>query len=377
MKKILVKDLKEGLMFSEPVYIDGDNLLVPEGVEIRAKDISRLKTWGIEFVETNGKTVTPPNVISLPDVYENAESYRNYVKLIDDMDRICTNIIAGIPVETIVINEISSRLLRVLREHRDSFIVFILGGEVKGREMAKSLVNTAILSALTAMEIRMPNHRVLHIVTGSLLHDAGMLRLPKALVDKKGGLSEAELKRIQSHTLHAYKIAIKEMHLPPEVGNIVLQHHERWDGEGYPRGISGKTIDLGARIVSVVDAFEAMVSQKPYRNPLMGYQAMKNLMSDNLRRFDPDVIKVFIATMDIYPIGSIILLNNGAYARVIEIQAKAPLRPKIKILIDQAAKAYTQDDGEVIDLMGERSLFISRAVDPKEVADKEASIRNG
>jgi hypothetical protein len=127
---------------------------------------------------------------------------------------------------------------------------------------------------------------------------------------------------------------------------------------------------MGARIVSVADAFEAMVSQKPYRNSMMGYQAMKNLLSDNSRRFDPDVLKAFIQTMGIYPIGSIILLNNGALARVVEIHGSAPLRPKIRVLIDEFGKVFKQEDGDLIDLLTEKSLFIARAVDPKEVAKK-------
>ena len=238
--------------------------------------------------------------------------------------------------------------------------------------MAKSLVNTAILSALIAMEMKMPNHKVLQVVTGALLHDVGMLRMPKEIVEKKGGLSDAELQRIQAHTLYTYKIVNKELLYPEEVGLIALQHHERWDGEGYPRRLSGTTIDIGARIVSVADAFEAMVSQKPYRNSMMGYQAMKNLLSDNLRRFDPDVIKAFIQTMGIYPIGSIILLNNGAMARVMDVQATAPLRPTIRILADEFGKVFNKNEGDLVDLLVEKSLFIARAVDPKEIAGKDA-----
>ena len=103
---------------------------------------------------------------------------------------------------------------------------------------------------------------------------------------------------------------------------------------------------------------------------MMGYQAMKNLLSDNLRRFDPDIIKAFIQTMGIYPIGSIILLNNGALARVVEVQASAPLRPTIRILIDEFGKVFKQDEGDIIDLLTEKGLFIAKAVDPKELARK-------
>ena len=392
MKKILVKDLKEGSVFSAPVYIEGNSLLVPAGVAVRKKDIARLNSWGIEAVETDGEPVAAgktqsgsksaeqdqksakksSNIISLTDVQENKGAYRSYLELIERLDEICNNIAAGVSMEARSIDNITGRLLQAVREQRNSFIGYILGGEIKGHGMAKNLVNTAILSALIAMELKMPNHKILQVVTGALLHDVGMLRMPKEIVEKKGGLSEAELQRIQAHTLYTYKIVNKELLYPEEVGIIVLQHHERWDGEGYPRRISGTAIDLGARIVSVADAFEAMVSLKPYRNPMMGYQAMKNLLSDNLRRFDPDVIKAFIQTMGIYPIGSIILLNNGAMARVIEVQASAPLRPTIRILADEFGKVFKKDEGDLIDLLVEKSLFIARAVDPKEIAGKDA-----
>jgi HD-GYP domain-containing protein (c-di-GMP phosphodiesterase class II) len=210
----------------------------------------------------------------------------------------------------------------------------------------------------------------MQIITGALLHDIGMLRLPKDIVEKKGGLSEAELQRMQAHPLYTHKIVSKELLYPEDVGLIAIQHHERWDGEGYPRRISGSAIDMGARIVSVADAFEAMVSKKSYRNSMMGYQAMKNLLSDNSRRFDPDILKAFIQTMGIYPIGSIILLNNGALARVTEVHGDAPLRPKIRILVDEFGKAFKQDEGDLINLLTEKSLFIAKAIDPKELAKK-------
>jgi hypothetical protein len=97
---------------------------------------------------------------------------------------------------------------------------------------------------------------------------------------------------------------------------------------------------------------------------------MKNLLSDNSRRFDPDVLKAFIQIMGIYPIGSIVLLNNGALARVEEVKGTVPLRPKIRVLIDESGTIFQQDEGDVIDLLVEKSLFIARAIDPKEVAKK-------
>jgi HD-GYP domain-containing protein (c-di-GMP phosphodiesterase class II) len=403
MKKIDVNTLKPGMIFSAPVYIEGNNLLVPAGIAIRKKDIDRLVSWGYSSVSTEGEPVeaksesaaaqpaappaqtdvspglsggvaknkTMPKVLSLTDVQENKGAYRTYLSLIEKLDQVYTNIGQGVSVEPRTVDNLTGQLLQAVRDERDHIIGFILGGEVSGRVLAKSSVNTAILSALIAMELKFSHHKVMQVVTAALLHDVGMLRLPPEITNKSGGLSGEELQRMQAHPLYTYKIITKELLYPEDVGLAALQHHERWDGEGYPRRISGADIDMGARIISVADAFEAMVSEKPYRNSMMGYQAMKNLLSDNSRRFDPDVLKAFIKTMGIYPIGSVIMLNNGAIARVTEVQGDAPLRPKIRVLIDEFGKVYQNDEGDLIDLLTEKSLFIARALDPKEFAKKK------
>jgi HD-GYP domain-containing protein (c-di-GMP phosphodiesterase class II) len=208
------------------------------------------------------------------------------------------------------------------------------------------------------------------LLDAALLHDIGMLRLPKDILAKRGGLSQEEVTLMRTHPLHTYRIISKELNYPDEVGFVALQHHERWDGQGYPAGISGENIDIGARILSVADAFEAMVSKKPYRNSMVGYEAMKALMSDNQSRFDPDVLKAFIAIMGIYPIGSIVILNDAAVARVTEILPGAPLRPKVRILIDKFGQK--QQNGEMLNLLTDKTHFISRAFNPKEPVNKHA-----
>jgi len=406
MKRIEVKTLHPGMVFSAPVYIEGNSLLVPAGIALRKRDIERMVKWGYDTVTTEGEPVqqTPAdagsggashvlsmdgtsfddlpglsgetkrkssgNVLSLVDVQENKGAYRSYMDLIERLDAVFASIESGVSVEPRTVDNITGRLLQAVRDEQVNIIGFILGGEVSGRVLAKSSVNAAILTAIIAAELKLGHHSVMQVVTGALLHDVGMLRLPKEITAKSGGLSEAEVQRMQGHPLYSYKIITKELLYPEEVGLVALQHHERWDGEGYPRHIVGSGIEMGARIVSVADAFEAMVSEKPYRNSMMGYQAMKNLLSDNSRRFDPDVLKAFIKTMGIYPIGSIILLNNGAIARVTEVQGDAPLRPKIRILIDEFGKMFKQDEGDVLDLLAEKSLFIARALDPKEISKK-------
>ena len=384
MKSIPVNLLKPGMSFSEPVYIDEDNILVPAGIPIREKDIEKVGLWGIEAVQTDGHPVmvnndkakqeaapeparksSPPLPISDAQK-KKKDAYRTYISLIEQLDTVFQRIITEENPSRNAINTISIRLLQAVRTEGEQYVGFILGAEVHGFELAKSSVNIAILSFLTAQELKLPHHRVLNVIIGALLHDAGMLRLPKKILEKRGGLSDAERRQISSHPVLGHKIVTWELNYPDDVGSIVHQHHERWDGGGYPFGMAGEGINIGARIVTIADAFEAMVSQKPYRNSMVGYQAMKNLLADNSRRFDPNILKIFFRTMGVYPIGSIVGLNNGTVARVTEARADTPLRPKIQVLIDQNNKALNNQD-VFIDLLLEKNLFITRAVDPKEL----------
>ncbi|MDR3249086.1 MAG: HD-GYP domain-containing protein [Treponema sp.] len=405
MKDIPVNILKPGMIFTEPVFIDDDNLLVPPGVAIKQKDLARLITWGVLAVKTDGGLVkTPealasavakqshgknfkggaaneaaapqpepeevPNEFDSEEIQENKGNYREYTELIQRLDGVFSHVSTGIALEAININELTVQLLNAIRGERRYFVGYILGGKVSGHEIAKSSINSAIIAAMIAQELKLPPHKVMQIITGALLHDIGMLRLPKEILAKRGGLSQEEIRTMHTHPLHTYRIVSKELNYPDEVGFVALQHHERWDGQGYPSKISGENIDIGARILSVADAFEAMVSKKPYRNSMVGYEAMKALMSDNQSRFDPDVLKAFISIMGIYPIGSIVVLNNGAVARVTEVQPGAPLRPKVQILINE--KGEKQQGGGILNLIAEKTHFISRALNPKDLVNKRA-----
>jgi hypothetical protein len=103
----------------------------------------------------------------------------------------------------------------------------------------------------------------------------------------------------------------------------------------------------------------------------VGYQAMKNLLADNSRRFDPAVISAFTKVMGFYPIGSIVQLNNSLLARVVDVHGDAPLRPVIQMLTDETGKIF-KPDGKIIDLLNKKTLFIKTAIDPEEFVQTNA-----
>ncbi len=331
-----------------------------------ARDAGEVASSRDEVAGIDGLEYTTEQILKLPEVLENTELYSAYHGLIASLDTVFSAIRDQKEIRARAIDQIVNELISLVQRERSGVLGFILGGDVREMELAKSSINTAILSIIIGEHIGLPRHRLLQVTTGALLHDVGMLKIPSSIINKDGKLDDNEQQVMKSHTFYGYKQIVNELMYADEVGKAAVQHHERWDGEGYPGKLSGQNIDIGARIISVADAFEAMVSPKSWRDSMVGYRAMKNLLSDNARRFDPDIIKAMIQSMGIYPVGSIVLMNNSVIARVVESNREAPLRPKIRVLIDEFAKPFTQNEGEVIDLTKNRTMFIARAIDPAE-----------
>lgn len=379
MKSIPVNILKPGMKFTKPVYVDDSNLLVPEEVEIRDKDLKRLEKWSIESVQTEGVVITEEAALkSTADKIETVidqggESTKKqlYRTCVAQTDRVFSETKFNKSVDKREIDRIVERVLRSTVESPDEMLAFVLRDERSEPSLGLSAVNTAILSILVGSTLKLDQLRLKTIATAALLHDIGMVKVPPDIVSKSSNLNTDEIKKMRTHPLYSYQIISKQMGYPEEVGLITLQHHERWDGKGYPRMLAGKKIAIEARIVSVADAFEAMVKEKPYRNSMIAYAAMRQLLNDNSRRFDSEVLKVFIKSIGIYPLGSFVLLNNGSIGRVIKVNESVPLRPAVRLLVDKAGKKFENDEGAILDLVKESDVFIARAIDPKAIAAKK------
>jgi HD-GYP domain-containing protein (c-di-GMP phosphodiesterase class II) len=371
MRKIKVADLKPGMIFSQPVFVDGENLLVPKGIALREQDIRRLLRWKIGEVQTEGEVVPPgagatagsPEEKLLWLNHRQARYLELYRLLVEQIDRSFQDLVAGKTVNHDGIDAIVNEILDKVRSTRTDMVQLILVGTDSPKKPGVSAINCAILCTVIGITLKLTGHRLLQLTTGALLHDVGMLRIPAEILQKKGKLTPEEQQQIHTHPIYGYRIISKELKYPEDVALLALQHQERWDGKGYPRRLKGEDIHLSARIVAVADAYEAMINVRPYRNPMISYSAMKAILSDNSRHFDPQVLRAFVESLGIYPIGSIVQLNNSAIGRVVENHGDAPLRPRVELLIDEYSARI--EHPQLIDLLERKNLFIVKAIDPR------------
>ncbi len=148
-----------------------------------------------------------------------------------------------------------------------------------------------------AEEMKLSQEMIDEIVVASLLHDIGRIGIKSEILTGKNEISEAEFKTIQSHCENGAKI-LDTVRFPWKVRPIIIHHHERYDGKGYPSGLKGREIPIGARILMVVDAFAAMTANRPYRKSLSKEEAIQELHKNVGSQFDPEVVEVFTLVVE-------------------------------------------------------------------------------
>jgi len=388
--KVAVSSLAEGQVWTAPLLFNDNSIFLPAGVSLRKKDLSRLAVLELEELNTKGRLKTDDDDID-DDELENQEagegegfairlSSAQVIQVIKEIVRQTNEIFAiidknsgpgGNPYSGAALRKLwssTTSIINIAKRNKAGVLESAISLFSEEDSLAKSAVVTAIFSILIANQLKLDKQKTTEITAAAILHDIGMLRLPKSIVEKKAALSPAELKLIQGHPTLSFKIIHKELLYPKIVADIALQHHERWDGSGYPYGLSGEDILKEAQIISVADTFDAMLTEKPYRNSLAAYNAMKILVSENQTHFSPEILKAFVNIMGIYPIGSGVLLSDGRLAKVTRYNSSAPLRPTIQIISVDGVKP--QENGEKIDLLKDKKLFITQAVNIKNLMKK-------
>ncbi|MBS1721487.1 MAG: HD domain-containing protein [Armatimonadetes bacterium] len=154
----------------------------------------------------------------------------------------------------------------------------------------------AALTVDLARYLKLPPKQVEELRYGALLHDVGKLGIPDTILGKRGGLDPEERARMRLHPEHARDLfaGVEGM---KEVADIACYHHERWDGSGYPDGLAGESIPYSARLFSIVDVYDALRSERPYKPAWPEDQALETLKAGAGTQFDPDIVAAFLEMM--------------------------------------------------------------------------------
>lgn len=196
-------------------------------------------------------------------------------------------------------------------------------------------VNVAVLSVVIGTAYGLNKDQLIDLGLGAILHDIGKIFLDIKILNKKGDLTVEEYKHIKKHPELGYQYLKDKFEIPMSSYIGVLQHHEHYDGTGYPHQKKGKDISLYGRIICIADIYDALTSKRPYRDALTPSEAMEYIMANGSLIFDTELVEVFVKKVAPYPVGSMVQLSNGLKGIIVENYEDACLRPKVKIIEEE------------------------------------------
>ncbi|MBB1488474.1 HD-GYP domain-containing protein [Oceanospirillum sediminis] len=237
--------------------------------------------------------------------------------------------------------------------------------EEKNTLEQKSL-DVAVLCLMFGRSLGMNKKQLQRLGMAALLHDVGMLKIPAHILKQKDTLSSAQRVHMQKHVEHSCRLMNVSEKLIP-LKSIIAFHHERYDGQGYPRGIKGNRIPLEARILGLVATYEAMIRQREYAQRLSTTQALRDLYRLRNKAFDSQLTERFIKSMGVYPPGTLVQLNNGYVGMVVSVNESLPSRPCVQMVCNP--DGATLDNPEPINLASKDyiKLQVAKALEPDKV----------
>jgi putative nucleotidyltransferase with HDIG domain len=168
---------------------------------------------------------------------------------------------------------------------------------------------------------------------GGLLHDVGKMAVPLAILNKPGALTDAEFKKIQQHVVHCREILATSRNIPLPAAQIAMEHHERFDGTGYPHGLAAEAISRGGQMAAIADVFDALTSDRCYRNGIDQVEVLRKLYGWSRSHFNEGLVHRFIRCIGVYPAGTLVQLESGMLGVVVESTDNL-LRPVVRLFYD-------------------------------------------
>ena len=205
-------------------------------------------------------------------------------------------------------------------------------------------VDVGLLSVVVGRALELPRSIVLDLGKAAFLHDMGKMFIPKQILNKPGRLTNEEFDVIKKHPELGYDFAKSILRQPEHICRGVLSHHERFDGSGYPNRITGEKTPLFAKIISVVDVYDAISSRRAYKDAEVASEAYEFIMGNAGTHFCPEVARAFCSSVAPFPVGVTVELSDGRNAVVIKNNKHFMMRPVVRVIDRNNPKKHDNID---------------------------------
>ncbi|MCF0185202.1 MAG: HD-GYP domain-containing protein [Bacteroidaceae bacterium] len=364
-----VSELTEGMITLAPIVTKRGQSIAKEGTVLTDQLISKLTFYKIETVDVDIPEPEPdifldsepePEPLPQKEVMSDSISYMQRLKTspkfqmfqsdyalnIEYLKENFEAIIAGAGDECADMLLENVETLFRSKTSLELFDMLHLMRSVDDTIFAHSL-NVALTSRAIGKWLKLPKEDLNVLTVAGVLHDIGKTQIPEEVLNKPGKYTDEEWEMVKSHPLQGKSI-LADKGFDPRIIKAALQHHERFDGSGYPRGLFGDEIDDFAAIIAIADVYDAMTAARSYREPLCSFQVIAEFEKEGIKKYNTSYILTFLERIANTYNNSRVILSNGKPGRVVYINKHSLSRPVIEL-----------DGGEILDLSNPKNSDIS------------------
>ena len=257
---------------------------------------------------------------------------------------------------------------RLVREISDTILsapelaIHVMSDKAGGDELYFHSLNVAMLSLMMARDLKLPPDQVRALGMGALLHDVGLTDVPAKILMKTAPLNQAERSFYELHCQYGVTIG-QRLRLPPPVLAIIREHHELYDGSGYPARLKGEAVSQLGRIVVITNYYDELCNPPLLADALTPYEALSQMFAKQRDKFDPVLLQLFIRCLGVYPPGTLVQLSNGDIGMVSTINHDKPMRPAVVVYDPVVPKA----EAITLELSQQEDFSIVKALRPAAV----------
>lgn len=335
--------LQEGMRIDQNIKDRLDRVLIAKGTHLDAYQIEALSRMGITGVYVAEGKEDPEPVKELEQKTLSASVKNNISKTrksdpakVELSESIKKRVSEGIQflyndtestAFTSTSANITKNLLKAIDDN-EAVAVDISALKTSDEYTFKHSVDVATMSMIVAKKMGMGKDDVYNIGIAGLLHDMGKSKIPPDILNKPAKLTDEEFEVMKQHSVYGYRILKNKNDFAVPIATAVLQHHEKVNGTGYPMGVTSEKIIPYAKILSVVDVYDALVTERPYKDAMSQRNAIEIIMSMTAE-LDITAMRSFLGSVILYPVDSVVSLSNGEEACVVENHPEAVLRPTV------------------------------------------------
>lgn len=331
MRLVGTKYVKEGAVLAKPIYNDRGRILVNEKVTLDKKLIQRLNDLGVSYVyleDSLTKDIYPTPTISDKLRMEAMQTMERSFQELQGKSKD-----VAIMVLEKRTTEFKSLITKVLDELKKQEGLFSMMSDVYlyDQYIFTHSLNVTIYTLALGLELKLSNKELELLGLGAFLHDVGKIDIPLEILLKPDKLTLEEYERIKKHPEVGFEMLRKISSLHILVAHCAFQHHERLNGSGYPRGITEKEIHLFGKILAVADVFDAITSNRVYRQAMLPHEALEVLYTGVGSLYDTKIVEAFRKAIILFPNGLGVTLSNGEKGVVCKQNNGMNDRPVIRV----------------------------------------------